>query len=1028
MRQRFTKHDLFHTGKRLLSLVLAMAMLLCLFASVSSIAADKNPTALKLRGFIFREGGPAGKIVAEADLKSGTAYHLTGLVENTGDAPVTRSEFGNFYFSLNYVNVGYTQTTWSINGKTSETAPIPAKTTVELTYDGGGGPIWTPDGNGEYRFNLCAVVIGTDGNHYFGDIQTIKIGGNAEEEAPSYKIDWTPPTPPTDYTPLTDWPSADNTGLLDGWSKDRRDEKGDISTKTLQILRGPVNEGSVKYYNSTFANIYKNPGNTNSAYADWPEWNRSLDAVKDASLGDGREYVDVTFPADSRDNSVPFWQHQEGVAFETYKLRYANLVIDDAYISANGGRVKGGADDGQFVIENKYIIGGLKISAANVTVRNCYLEASYGHFASMNVNTTGVIMMEQGSSAIISNCELNGLAGVMGGIFYNGDSVAVLKCNIYGSCDGVLMWDYENRSNGKSNNNFLIQDNYMHSFSNYVSNGHTDGFHIHGANTGHIKHNHIDNPPPVATSGILSFSDWRAVYGIMIENNLWAGGSYTIYVGDRNNKYPYHNVWLLNNVFSNRYYPQCAAYGVWSGTPTDGWADIFSFDWASFDPETQGSFRFGNTLWDEAANTFTDVDLNRPPHKYDEWVHTGNAGVAGAGMHELDWSAVSGSGTGTNVALSFKIMSMRHGADATIAYGGADLNEFAQAGAPYPEMTMLIGPRAYGVFDMYDGNKNGGAAGGWVRNDSSKTVAQKVANGAIPFDPMIWYEIKLVANTVDKSYSGYVRMLQDDKKTPYVGVDSCGFTWDGEFKVVGENYGFRNATYPDIGKVFVGPGDANAYLVRDHYPPDTAGFPDPPDDEDEPVETDIVFEDMTGRWSESAVNMLYKAGIVNGVENGGKLYFNPENAITRVEFIKLMVAAKNIDLDAAEVANTTLDFTDSADIPDWGIPYIKAAVYYELVGGRSNGDGTVSVAANAQITREETFTLLYRAFFANLELDPNIAEFTDMHEISEYAKHSIFVLAELNITNGYEDGSIRPKNNITREESAALIYRSITRR
>ncbi len=50
---------------------------------------------------------------------------------------------------------------------------------------------------------------------------------------------------------------------------------------------------------------------------------------------------------------------------------------------------------------------------------------------------------------------------------------------------------------------------------------------------------------------------------------------------------------------------------------------------------------------------------------------------------------------------------------------------------------------------------------------------------------------------------------------------------------------------------------------------------------------------------------------------------------------------------------------------------------------------------------------------------------TDFNEAHDYAKKYISLLYDYGITDGYEDGTFKPRQNITREECATMIGRLI---
>jgi len=97
------------------------------------------------------------------------------------------------------------------------------------------------------------------------------------------------------------------------------------------------------------------------------------------------------------------------------------------------------------------------------------------------------------------------------------------------------------------------------------------------------------------TEGEFSLSNWQSgssavalsegQYDLTIANNLFAGGSYTMYGPSQHGASP-ANVHIANNRFSNKYYPRCGAYGTHSG----------------FNPGAPGFLWSGN-VWHETGRT-----------------------------------------------------------------------------------------------------------------------------------------------------------------------------------------------------------------------------------------------------------------------------------------------------------------------------------------------------------------------------------------------------------------------------------------
>ena len=65
------------------------------------------------------------------------------------------------------------------------------------------------------------------------------------------------------------------------------------------------------------------------------------------------------------------------------------------------------------------------------------------------------------------------------------------------------------------------------------------------------------------------------------------------------------------------------------------------------------------------------------------------------------------------------------------------------------------------------------------------------------------------------------------------------------------------------------------------------------------------------------------------------------------------------------------------------------------------------------------------AYYKNLEKKTTLIDFTDYDTVSDYAVVAVDTLARAQIINGFEDGSFRPQDNITRAEIAKVIYACI---
>lgn len=182
-------------------------------------------------------------------------------------------------------------------------------------------------------------------------------------------------------------------------------------------------------------------------------------------------------------------------------------------------------------------------------------------------------------------------------------------------------------------------------------------------------------------------------------------------------------------------------------------------------------------------------------------------------------------------------------------------------------------------------------------------------------------------------------------------------------------------------------------------------------EDNKPQSQSEYFNDIIGMdWAIESIDNLYKIGAINGFGDGT---FKPNNNITRAEFVKMIVAAfelesNNVDCEYYDVAKS-----------DWFYSYIAIATELGIVNG--TGDG--GFAPGRLITREELSTILFRAAFkAGYILEKSGQTFSDNSSISDYAKEAVSKLNGEGVINGVGDGKFAPKAYGTRAQAAKMIY------
>ena len=123
-------------------------------------------------------------------------------------------------------------------------------------------------------------------------------------------------------------------------------------------------------------------------------------------------------------------------------------------------------------------------------------------------------------------------------------------------------------------------------------------------------------------------------------------------------------------------------------------------------------------------------------------------------------------------------------------------------------------------------------------------------------------------------------------------------------------------------------------------------------DESKYASVNLPFADLGSipAYAIPAVKALYTEGVITGSEKNGRLYFNPDSALTRAQ-----AAAMIGRTQAKGYALADLTFSDSASIPAYAAYYIRAMVGQGVISGYS--DGTFKPHSN--ITRGQMAKILY---------------------------------------------------------------------
>ena len=193
------------------------------------------------------------------------------------------------------------------------------------------------------------------------------------------------------------------------------------------------------------------------------------------------------------------------------------------------------------------------------------------------------------------------------------------------------------------------------------------------------------------------------------------------------------------------------------------------------------------------------------------------------------------------------------------------------------------------------------------------------------------------------------------------------------------------------------------------------------------VASDAVIKNAKGEDVTANYKITYVNGVLKAIEVLNKeIHFNyvigytdgtirPSNNISRAEVATIFF--RLLTDEAREQYTTTAgNFTD-VKAGMWCNRAIATLTNMGIIKGYTDG----SFQPNKSITRAELATIIAR--FA--KLDVNTKTFSDI--TGHWAQKNIELAAGNGWINGYEDGTFRPNNNITRAETFAMINRVLDR-
>jgi exopolysaccharide biosynthesis protein len=173
------------------------------------------------------------------------------------------------------------------------------------------------------------------------------------------------------------------------------------------------------------------------------------------------------------------------------------------------------------------------------------------------------------------------------------------------------------------------------------------------------------------------------------------------------------------------------------------------------------------------------------------------------------------------------------------------------------------------------------------------------------------------------------------------------------------------------------------------------------------------FSDVAAHWAKPYIKGLSGQGVVTGTS---PTTFAPDLEIHRGDFVLMLYRA------AGQPAVTgASSFTDV--VPK---DYYAQAIAWAEQNNIAQGNGSGLFTPQATLTREQAFTLAYRAFGAlHITAADGSADvlngFGDKAALSSYAVTPTATLVGMNVVSG-ADGKLKPASSLTRGEMAKILF------
>ncbi len=176
----------------------------------------------------------------------------------------------------------------------------------------------------------------------------------------------------------------------------------------------------------------------------------------------------------------------------------------------------------------------------------------------------------------------------------------------------------------------------------------------------------------------------------------------------------------------------------------------------------------------------------------------------------------------------------------------------------------------------------------------------------------------------------------------------------------------------------------------------------------------VVYKDMTDREEYNAAVAMMAMGVMSGKQLGDDIYFEPELAVSRAEFVAMALKAVGISASAGVSC-----FDDNADIPDSLVGYVARAQRLGVIDGEFEA-GKLTFSPNRTVTVYEAADIMSRLVGSRAEGEE--MELVGILDVPVWARPSLSAMVTMGVI---DKESAIPTAAVTRADAAEFLYRLV---